>query len=74
MNRKNASPNGEPALRSELQIGDTLWSLAHQVDRLAPSHRDPHAFHEAKNEIAHTLRMLASGAGVTPSKDEKLRG
>jgi hypothetical protein len=37
-----------------------LLSLARQLDRLAPSHRDPHRFHEVKSEIAHRLRVLAS--------------
>ena len=42
-------------------IGEALRLLAEQVERLAPSHRDPHAFHEAKSEIAHALRRLAGG-------------
>ena len=47
---------------------ETLTRLARQVECLAPSHRDPHRFHECKSEIAHSLRMLANG--ITPSKDE----
>ena len=48
-----------------------LLTLAREVERLAPSHRDPEAFHEAKSEIAYRLRMLAQGD--TPSKDGKLK-
>lgn len=47
-----------------------LISLALAVERLTPSHRDPHAFHEAKSEIAHKLRLLAKG--IPPSKNEEL--
>ena len=34
------------------------------MERLAPSHRDPHQFHEAKSEIVHNLRMLAEGVAA----------
>ena len=53
------------------QSTDDLLRMAHAVERLAPSHRDPEAFHEAKSEIAYRLRMLAQGD--TPSKDGKLK-
>ncbi len=46
---------------------ETLTRLAREVERLTPSHRDPHRFHECKSEIAHTLRLLAKG--ITPSRD-----
>jgi len=46
---------------------ETLTRLAREVERLAPSHRDPHRFHERKSEIAHTLRLMAMG--IIPSKD-----
>jgi hypothetical protein len=36
-----------------------LLELAHRVDRLCPSHRDPERFHEDKSDIAHALRRLA---------------
>jgi hypothetical protein len=40
---------------------DVLLTLAAKVERLAPSHRNPFAFHEMKSEIAHELRQLAAG-------------
>lgn len=33
-----------------------LAALAKRVERLAPSHRDPEAFHEEKSEIVEALR------------------
>lgn len=36
-----------------------LTALADQVERLAPSHRDPHRFHEDKSEIVAELLRLA---------------
>lgn len=53
-----------------MNASSELMQLARQVERLAPSHRDPHAFHERKSDIAHTLRLIAKG--ITPSKDGKL--
>ena len=40
-------------------LADVLQDLAARVGRLAPSHRDPEAFHEAKSEIAADLRRLS---------------
>lgn len=37
-----------------------LAALARRVERLAPSHRDPEAFHAEKSEIAAELRQAAS--------------
>jgi hypothetical protein len=39
--------------------GPALLTLASRLDRLSPSHRNPHQFHEEKSEIAHALRVLA---------------
>lgn len=36
-----------------------LDTLAHRLERLSPSHRDPERFHLEKDEIAHALRRLA---------------
>lgn len=38
-----------------------LVELAKRVERLAPSHRDPEAFHVERDEIAKTLRRMARG-------------
>lgn len=48
-----------------------LHKLAREVERLSPCHRDPEAFHEAKSEVAHRLRMIARG--ITPFEDGKLK-
>jgi hypothetical protein len=48
-----------------------LHKLARGVERLSPYHRDPEAFHEAKSEVAHRLRMIARG--ITPFEDGKLK-
>jgi hypothetical protein len=37
-----------------------LVEYARQIERLAPSSRNPERFHEDKSEIAHALRCLAS--------------
>lgn len=42
---------------------EQLRELARRVDRLVPSHRDPHAFFEEKSEISAALRQLARLAG-----------
>ncbi len=50
-------------------LSNELISLAHQVQCLAPSHNNPHSFHEGKSEIVNRLRVLARG--IPPSKDGK---
>jgi hypothetical protein len=40
-------------------MGSDLDALAARVARLAPSHRDPHRFHEDKSEVVAELRRLA---------------
>lgn len=42
-------------------LPDRLRDLAHEVQRLSPSHRDPERFHEDKSEIVAELRRLARG-------------
>ncbi len=37
-----------------------LHDLAARIERLAPSHRDPFAFHADKSEIVHELRRFAA--------------
>ncbi len=56
----DGSKIGRP-LAGNCSFEHLLFTLACEVERLAPSHRDPHAFHEAKSEIAHALRRLAGG-------------
>lgn len=34
-------------------------NLCDRIERLAPSHRDPHRFFEDKSDIAYELRRLA---------------
>lgn len=41
--------------------GGQLVELARRIERLAPSHRDPEAFHVERDEIAKTLRRMARG-------------
>ena len=38
---------------------DKLADLVHRIERLCPDHRDPHRFHEEKNEIAFELTTIA---------------
>lgn len=38
-----------------------LVELARRIERLAPSHRDPEAFHLERDDIAKTLRRFAHG-------------
>lgn len=37
-----------------------LNDIADRLVRLAPSHRDPHRFHEEKSELVGELRRLAA--------------
>jgi hypothetical protein len=43
-----------------------LEDLAHRLERLRPSHRDPEWFHAEKSEIADALRRLARATEGTP--------
>lgn len=45
---------------NEAQSPD-LVALARRIERLAPSHRDPEAFHVERDDIAKTLRRMARG-------------
>jgi hypothetical protein len=53
--------NDAAEARESAPSGDSenLAELAHRVERLMPSHRDPEQFHVEKSEIAHALRRLA---------------
>lgn len=53
----------ERGLAQPAPLMGCLNDLADRVARLAPSHRDPFAFHEEKSEIVHVLRSLASDMG-----------
>ncbi len=39
-----------------------IAALADRLERLAPSHRDPHRFYEERSELAYGLRELAREA------------
>lgn len=56
-----------------MRRSEQLEALAHRVDRLRPSHRDPERFHVEKSEVAHALRRLAAeelgGDGSLPGPD-----
>ncbi|MGO7541850.1 hypothetical protein ACC680_25060 [Rhizobium ruizarguesonis] len=39
----------------------TLHAIADRLERLAPSHRDPHRYFEEKSELVAELRQLAVG-------------
>lgn len=41
---------------------ERLTTLAARVQRLAPSHRDPHRFHDDKRRIVADLQRLAAEA------------
>ncbi|MDI5926453.1 hypothetical protein QBK93_17390 [Rhizobium leguminosarum] len=45
----------------------TLHDIADRLERLAPSHRDPHRFHEEKSELAAELRRLAANDNLRPA-------
>lgn len=51
----NTPGDGDAVTPSQLAL-----RLASRVCRLSPSHRDPHAFHEAKSDIVADLRRLAA--------------
>lgn len=57
--RCGASPEVRPPSPWAGAEGDVLQDLARRVERLAPSHRDPHRFFEDRSEIAAELRWLA---------------
>jgi hypothetical protein len=40
----------------------TLHDIADRLERLAPSHRDPHRYFEEKSELVAELRRLVVGA------------
>ena len=48
---------------TDRELSIMLSSLAGQVRRLAPSHRDPERFHADKSEIEATLRRLSRLTG-----------
>lgn len=53
-------PGGGSGPRAAMQsIAVDLTILSRRVQRLAPSHRDPEAFHAEKSEIEHELRRMA---------------
>lgn len=62
----SAVRNGNIPLRGSVphsgDAGEALQDLAARIDRLAPSSRDPEAFHVEKSEIANALRVLAREA------------
>ena len=43
-----------------IEVEQKLAEIARRVQRLAPSHRNPHRFHEDKSEIVAELHRLAS--------------
>lgn len=43
-----------------MTLAAELHAIADRLARLAPSHRDPHRFHEEKSKLAAELRRLAS--------------
>ncbi|NTF80539.1 hypothetical protein [Rhizobium rhizogenes] len=47
------------------QMKMQLEGISDRLARLAPSHRDPHRFHEEKSELVAELRRLA-GMGTAP--------
>jgi len=43
-----------------MTLSAQLMDIASRLSRLAPSHRDPHHFHEMKSELVAELRRLAA--------------
>lgn len=59
------SPRKTPGLTTKTRKpSDRLADLAKRIDRLAPSHRDPEAFHVEKDAIARELHRMARGLAV----------
>jgi hypothetical protein len=56
----------EKSVASVASVATGLHALADRVVRLCPDRRDPEAFWEAKSEVAHALRELASKLGRAP--------
>jgi len=53
-------PDATPACEAEAAfLADALLGVSDRLRRLSPSHRDPHAFHEAKSELENQLRSLS---------------
>ncbi len=52
-----------------------LHDIADRLARLAPSHRDPHRFHEEKSDLVGELRRLAANDNhpLIERKDRALR-
>ncbi|MEW9617442.1 hypothetical protein AB3G45_26900 [Shinella sp. S4-D37] len=48
-----------------------LMDLADRLARLAPSHRDPHRFHEEKSELVAELRRLAVGGSNCATNEDR---
>ncbi|MGO7439725.1 hypothetical protein ACC684_10975 [Rhizobium ruizarguesonis] len=46
----------------------TLHDIADRLERLAPSHRDPHRYFEEKSEMVAELRRLAAGHQILAGK------
>jgi len=43
-----------------MTLSAQLMDIASRLARLAPSHKDPHHFHEVKSELVAELRRLAA--------------
>ena len=56
---KGGVPHVSRNVSRSLSVSRTLDELAYRLRRLAPSHRNPHHYHEEKSEIEHELRKLA---------------
>lgn len=48
-----------------------LHALADRLERLAPSHRDPHRYFEEKSELVAELRRLAQSGNLCPIEDRR---
>jgi hypothetical protein len=59
MRRVHLDRGNDPPAPRALGSPPELEVLADRVRRLAPSHRDPEAFHVEKSEIERALRQLA---------------
>lgn len=51
-----------------------LHDIADRLQRLAPSHRDPHRYFEEKSELVAELRRLAANDNVPGLLTTKRRG
>lgn len=54
--------SGEPRTSTVPVSREALFDLLQEIKQLAPCHRDPHRFHQRKDEIASRLFSMATAS------------